>query len=330
MGRGPSQPMRTSPPQTGAPVTGRVPGTPGGFGQGPTGTMPGSQIGPRMPGAFGGTRPAPGTMPGRGPGATGGTRPMPGTMPGVNTRPPFAGGTQTQPGGSGAGWHGNQWNGHNYQHGYYQNGHYNKPYYSNGGYYYNYPYVNGWYLFGSYLFGFATGYALAAPYSDYGVVAPYVYAPSVVVVPQPYYTYYDVPAYDYGNDYYMSPGAYTGLNAALDDIRNGWIGGNDDLILKHINPSTNVAIYLDGKYSYSVPGNDYSKMTRDALGAIKTVDLSFYKVQERSDGSYIAYGKHEFNDESNNRKVVYISYTLSKSNGNWLITAAGSSDSELG
>lgn len=272
--------------------------------------MPGSQIAPRGPGAFGGTRQTPGTM------------------PGVGTRPPGAGGQQ-RPGGFGSGGQGGQWNGHNYQHGYYQNGHYNQPYHSNGHYYYNNS-VNGWYLFGSYLFGFAAGYALAAPYSYYGVVAPYVYAPSVVVVPEPYYTYREVPAYNYDNAYYLSPGGYTGLNAALDDIRNGWTGGNDDLILKHIDPSTKVAIYLDGKYSYSVPGDDYTTMTRDAIGAIKTVDFSFYKVEARSDGAYTVYGKHEFNDENDNRKVVYISYTLSKTNGSWLITAAGSSDSKLG
>jgi len=245
----------------------------------------------------------------------------------MGTRP--SGGWQTQPGGSGAGWHGNQWNGNNYRQGYYQNGHYYKPYYSNGYYNYNYPAANGWYLFGAYLFGFATGYALTAPYAYYGV-APYVYAPSVVVVPQPDYTYYDVPNYYYDNSYYLSPGNYTGLNAALDDIRNGWIGGNADLILKHIAPSASVAIYLDGKYSYSVPGNDYTLMTRDAINHIKTVDLSFYKVETRSDSAYVAFGKHEFNDENNNRKVVYISYTLNNSNGNWLITAAGSSDNELG
>jgi len=157
---------------------------------------------------------------------------------------------------------------------------------------------------------------------------PYVYSPRVAVIDNtPTYTYSQLPDYSYGNDYYMSQGSYSGLDAALDDIKNAWINAQPDLLLQHIDTSTQIAIYLDNNYAYSLSGSDYRDMVRDAVGHIQTISFNFNNVEMRSDGAYTATGTHEYYDADNNRKVVSVSFTLSQTGGKWVIVSAGSSES---
>jgi len=154
---------------------------------------------------------------------------------------------------------------------------------------------------------------------------PYVYAPRVAVVDVPTYTYSPLPDYSYGNGYYLSQGAYSGLDAALDDIKNAWINKRPDLMLGHIDTGAQIAVYLDNNYAYSLPGSDYTDMVRDAIGHIQTIGFNFTNVERRSDGAYAATGTHEFLDANNNRKAASISFTLAQTGGKWVIVSAGSS-----
>lgn len=178
--------------------------------------------------------------------------------------------------------------------------------------------------YGYWGFNYCGNYCIYSPFYYYGY--PYLYAPRVAVVEVPTYTYTTVPAYQYGSGYYMSPGAYTGLDAALSDIRTAWLDGRADLMLKHIDPNTQVAIYLDGEYSYSVPGSDYTKMVEDAIGHIRTVSLTFSSVERRSDGAFMASGTQEFYDVNNELKKVNVSFTVALQKSNWVIVATGSSE----
>jgi hypothetical protein len=167
-------------------------------------------------------------------------------------------------------------------------------------------------------------YCSYSPFYYYGL--PYVYPPRVDVVEVPTYTYSDVPAYDYGNGYYMSQGQYTGLDAALNDIKSAWVNGRADLMLAHIDSGTQIAIYLDGNYSYSISGADYSNMVKDAIGRVRTISMTLDNVQQRSDGAYTATGTHQFYDINGSQKTVSISFTLANSGGRWTIVEAGSSE----
>jgi hypothetical protein len=148
------------------------------------------------------------------------------------------------------------------------------------------------------------------------------------VISQPDYEYVPVPDSYYGG-YYLSPGSRSGLSVALDDIKDAWMSGDYTGMVAHVDTGKTIAIYLDGKYSYSLPGKDYRDMTRDAIKHIETSDFQIYKVEKRSDGAYTAFGKHEFTDVDGNAKTAYVSYTLVKSGGRWIIVASGSSDNEL-
>ena len=189
----------------------------------------------------------------------------------------------------------------------------------------------GFFFYPGFAAGFSYGYwgfdcwpyCSYSPFYYYGL--PYVYSPRVEIIQVPAYTYMQVPAYYYNNGYYLSPGQYTGFDAALNDIRNAWINGRADLMLAHIDSATQIQIYLDGNYAYSIPGSDYSSMVRDAISRVRTVSLTFDKVEQRSDGAYTTSGTHQFYDVNGNLKTVNISFTLALNNGRWIIVAAGSS-----
>ena len=172
----------------------------------------------------------------------------------------------------------------------------------------------------------AFGACYYSPFYYYGL--PYIYAPDVVVVAQPGYTYVPAPSSYYG-DYYLNPGARTGLNSAIDDIKNAWLAGNPDSLLTHVDDATTLAISLNGKYSYSLPGSDYRSMTSDAISHVTTSDFSIYRLEQRSDGAYTAFAKHDFTDINGKAQSAYVSYTLAKSGDAWVIVAAGSSDTKL-
>jgi hypothetical protein len=142
------------------------------------------------------------------------------------------------------------------------------------------------------------------------------------------YTYVEVP-YSYGtttDDYYLSQGDYPGLDAALDDIRRAWTNRDADLILRHVDSTRQVQIYLNGDYLYSLSGSDYRAMVRDAMGRVRTVSFTLDDLERRSDGAIRASGRHEFYDIDGDLKAVDVSYTLNRIGGRWIIVAAESSE----
>jgi hypothetical protein len=204
---------------------------------------------------------------------------------------------------------------------------YHHPRYSNGFFFYGGTGLTIGFNYGYWSFGLSycpSPYCYSSPFAYYGF--PYVYAPRVEVVEVPVYTYTTVPAYSYDNGYYLSPGSYTGLDSAISDIKNAWIGGREDLILRHIDTNTQIAVYLNNDYSYSLPGSDYSAMVQDAIGHIQTTSFTVNNVEQRSDGAYTILATHEFYDVNKNFKSVNVSYTLANVSGRWVIVAAGSSE----
>jgi hypothetical protein len=130
-------------------------------------------------------------------------------------------------------------------------------------------------------------------------------------------------------DYYLTqPQQPAGLDAVTTDLTTGWTSNNVGLVIGHIDPNTQVAIYLNGNYLYSVSGTDYANMTRDAMKNIKTVSYTLDNMQQRSDGAYVLSGTHQFYDVNNNLKTVGVDFTVSPVGGKWIIVAAGSSELE--
>ncbi len=207
-----------------------------------------------------------------------------------------------------------------------------QPRYQGGSYHYGgFGYRSG-FDYGYWAFGHPRYRHYDSPFFFFGLL--FIYGERCAIYRQPAYAYYPAPDYYYGSGnngaYYLSRDRYSGLHTSLDDIRNAWITDNSDPMARHIDPSARIAVYLDGKYSYSMSGKDYRGMTADAMHHTSTSTFAVYKVDKRSDGAYIAFAKQQFYDANNNYKVAFVSYTLAPRHDKWMVVAVGSSAHRLG
>lgn len=147
--------------------------------------------------------------------------------------------------------------------------------------------------------------------------------------------------------------------AAFADIARAWSEGNVALIRKHLrSDDTKISVAFKKKYAYSIASGDFAQITRDAFDRLDTTSFEFTRLRKTKAGSYTAYGKHVYRlrdaadgeqvssedtvpfdgekpyDKSSDpsageEKTVYVSYTLSKHEDQWFITATDSSPTNL-
>ncbi|MBI2842457.1 MAG: hypothetical protein HYX78_03575 [Armatimonadetes bacterium] len=205
-----------------------------------------------------------------------------------------------------------------------------------GGYYH---YYDGWpssydfrCRYGYWLFDYDRDYSARSIYYHYGYF-PYIPFTRVVVVRRPVVTYVETPLVirEYGRDesYYLEDGRYDSIDRALDNIRSAWTRRDADRLLRHVRGDVRVDVLLDGDYSYSVDGDDYRDMSRDAVASTETSEFEFYSVRSRGEDRVVAYAVHKFFTRRGERKTVYVSYLLERRGGEWIITEVGSSLNKL-
>lgn len=168
----------------------------------------------------------------------------------------------------------------------------------------------------------------------------YVEVARVVVETYPEVIYVDRPVYE-TVDYYPENAPLNPLNEAFADIRAAFLAGRFDLIQAHVAPKENVAVFLDGKYDYSISGDDYLQITHDALESLQTVGFVWDRARPRSDGSVTGFAQHTFyqppasglpdgdQDLADPMKTVYVTFTLRKQSGVYYITEVGSSEAPM-
>lgn len=181
--------------------------------------------------------------------------------------------------------------------------------------------------YGYWAFNYDPGFCRPSIYFYYGYF-PYVQVARLYIAPYVSVSYYSRPVV-IDDGYYLARRDTVGLDNALSDIRNAWLGGRFDLIKDHVSTGEKIAVLLDGKYDYSVDADDYIKMTSDAVDQIQTISFTWETTRQRTDGDYTAFGKHIYRDSSGTTKTVYVSYTLSRIGGDYIIVEVGSSASPL-
>ena len=155
---------------------------------------------------------------------------------------------------------------------------------------------------------------------------PYMETARIHISPYINVSYTNRLVHTYGDGYYLSGGSNTDLGRALSDIRDAWVNGRVNLIEDHVDNLQTIAVLLDGNYDYSLDAGDYAQMTNDAIDQIQTVSFTWQEVRQRTNGDYTAYAKHTYRDDSGSTKTVYVSYTLHKLGGEYVIVEVGSSD----
>jgi hypothetical protein len=213
---------------------------------------------------------------------------------------------------------------------------YRPPQYRGGHYYYdNSPYIHVGFPcdYGYWAFDYVPGATVRSAYYYYDYL-PYVPYGRVTIVSRPRVTVVEVPIIirekSYDGGYYLDRPVSDSLDVALSDIRRSWVTDDPNLLLRHVRSDVRVDVLLDGGYSYSLNGDDYRNMTRDAVLSTETVDFRFDTVRSRGDDRVIAYGTHRFQARYGDTKTVYVSYLLERRYSEWIITEVGSSPRSLG
>jgi hypothetical protein len=130
-------------------------------------------------------------------------------------------------------------------------------------------------------------------------------------------------------DYYLRRPRVETLNDAIEDIRRAWLNGDYSRFRSRVKEDARVRIYLKGKYQYSVAGEDFGQMTRDAMTRIDTTGFELDRVTPSGANRAFASGRHIYVDPDKQKREVYVSYGLARENGRWLITEAGSSSAAV-
>ena len=175
----------------------------------------------------------------------------------------------------------------------------------------------------------------------YGVTAPYISRshgynrrPSIVYVEIPIYNgsnyngYQNYNGENYFNDRYLGD-REPGLLNAIDEIQEAYQGGNIDSLVAVTDPNTDIAIFLNGQYSYSMPANDYLDLARDAIDSTRTDQFNLTMLHKRSEGVFVASGQHVYQDQNGRDRSVYVSYVLEDIQGQWTLTQVGTTPDRL-
>lgn len=164
-------------------------------------------------------------------------------------------------------------------------------------------------------------------YVFYPTMPAYISTERIVIIERPVFV--EVPVFTYRGSYYLERNLPARLDVAIGDIQRAWRYGSPDLIRRHLRFDMYVAVYLRGKYAYSIPAEDYLLMTMDAMRHTRTVRFAFDEIRRRTNDAYVLYGQHVYEDPDGQTRTTYISYTLERVGSEWYITEVGSSPEPL-
>lgn len=238
-------------------------------------------------------------------------------------------------------------------------------------YHYNFGYFPGGLAYSSYYAPyFSLGYTALSPFAYYdSVYSPFIILGGLSSSP-PQYIYVPYPVYQDGayqgtrnedvdgyylnrnpnnnpnpnqnakapdNTYRIGEGGNgiakdTALDSTVTDLRDAWKTGKIDSLAKHVRRDAKIAVYLRGKYQYSMEAGDYLDMTRDALQATKTIRFDIETVQRKQKDVYVVLGRHTYRDSEGNERTVHVNYVLEKAaptDNDYIITQVGSAPDKV-
>lgn len=186
-----------------------------------------------------------------------------------------------------------------------------------------------------------------SPYSYYyDVCPPFIYRSHCHYYP-PVSIWIDVPLYSgvefrsWGGhddeyyldrrDYYTDPSRLPDkdLENAVLDVREAFRFNNINLLANLTDKSVRIAVFLKGKYDYSLDAGDYLDMTRDMFASTETLEFDIQQIHRRSPDVWVVSGKQVYLNRDNKRRAVYVSFVLERVNNRWTITQVGTAPDRI-
>lgn len=118
------------------------------------------------------------------------------------------------------------------------------------------------------------------------------------------------------------------LRSAIADIVAAWEKSDLDLLAQHLRRNESVAVFLNGKYSYSLDASDYLRMTQDAFRTARTVRFVLDRVQQRTPNVYLVTGTHTYIDRKGQQHTVAVSFVLQHEGKQYIIIQVGVAPAE--
>jgi hypothetical protein len=185
---------------------------------------------------------------------------------------------------------------------------------------------NFWYPF--YVFDpFSFNRFVCSPWYYYSFLPPYLNTTRIVVVNN-YYNYQNFNGDRYEWRRPSNSDRYDrnrDLDFAIDDIVSAFEEGDRRAVNRMIPRSGSIAIFLDGRYNYSLNPDDFYDLFMDVMENSRTRRYIVEDVRT-SGGVTRVTARHEYLDSWGAQQTVYHEYTLEQERGGYVIREFGTSN----
>jgi len=184
---------------------------------------------------------------------------------------------------------------------------------------------------------------VVSPYHFYfGTFPGYIHR-RYVYCRAPRVVYIEVPIYVGGvyrgyrdDDYYLNSvwwrddGAIdSSVRRAVEDLEDAFRYSDIEKLTNLTDPNTDISVFTQGRYQYSLKANDYLDMTRDFMRSTDTKTFDVFRVKRRSNSAYTLSAKHVYRGRDGETHTVYLSFALERIGQYWTITQVDTSPERL-
>lgn len=118
--------------------------------------------------------------------------------------------------------------------------------------------------------------------------------------------------------------SYSSIDYALEDITRAWENVDRRALRRLIPYRDRIAIFVDGRYNYSMTAEDFEDFMIDAVEGTRTERYTITRVERRGREAEVT-ARHDYVDPYGYRETVYHWYRLEEDRGNYVIRRFGTS-----
>jgi hypothetical protein len=119
------------------------------------------------------------------------------------------------------------------------------------------------------------------------------------------------------------------VDRASKSLRRAWLQRDIQSLAEFVDKKTRIAVYLRGKYQYSLKPEDYLDLTRDAFQSTQTERFELDSPIRKEKGVYSVTGKHTYRTRKGELYTVYVSYAFEQKDDKFVLTQVGTSPERL-
>lgn len=123
------------------------------------------------------------------------------------------------------------------------------------------------------------------------------------------------------------------LAQAFSDIARSWLRSDIGLLKKYLSASVKVDVLSQGAYEYSIDPDKLAEATDSVYDTLATQSFDFQTLRSLQNGDITGYARHVYmvrdGSPTPTSRTMYVSYTLGKRSGAWVIVAVDSSQTPL-